>query len=294
MLRFPPRLSWDLSRVRIAQRLVGSARRPLALRIDLADFPPKTEESSGSATSDKASLPISYTECQVLALARKTASPVIWIGGEVPSSYPGIGQLTREIGDLGRTVFVEVSGSMLRRRIHEFRPVSPLYLVLPLHGLEKTHDARVGRKGDFRATLESIRTARLSGFHICVLTTIFADSNFSELHEVPELISKLKVDGWIQAPPLHASPASRQSLEAARDLIVDRRWRMFSKLLAASAPHVASARLVSEAAAEQRATYEHVSVNSSRSSQTAAHQTKTLPQQVPEPASTSDEGLPAL
>jgi hypothetical protein len=306
MLRFPSRLTWDLNRVRIAQALFGAARRPLALRIDLADFPASNPKQTGSTAGNSAAQSASSRESQVLALARSASAPLIWIGGDTPLHYPNIGLLTREIADLGRTVFVEIDGSLLRRRIHEFRPVSRLYLVLPLHGLEQSHDARVGRNGDFRATLESIRTARLSGFHICVLTTIFGDSNFSELHELPELISRLKVDGWIQTSPLDAPQAPGQSLEIARDLINDQRWRNFSRVLSNGAPYITPVRNTSssekdascgsmiEAHASQHIKGSHQDVGAPRNGHGPVRDNNPLSHRVPEPTSTPDEGLPAL
>jgi hypothetical protein len=44
MMRFPPRLRWDLARVRIAQKLFGAQRRALVLHLNLADFPAFTPE----------------------------------------------------------------------------------------------------------------------------------------------------------------------------------------------------------------------------------------------------------
>jgi hypothetical protein len=144
-----------------------------------------------------------------------------------------IGHLAREIVNFGRTVFVEMDETLLRRRIHEFRPVSRLYLVLPLNGLEDTHDSRAQQTGNFRTTTEAIRTARLSGFHICIETTIFSGSDMTELPKLATFISTLDVDGWIHKRP--AAAANEQTtdakLQSARDLIPNRHWRAFSALL---------------------------------------------------------------
>jgi hypothetical protein len=272
MLRFPPRLTWDLTKVRVAQTILGKRRRPLALHLELPDFSAAPEDLSAEESSK--------LHAKFLRSVRTSNAPIVWIGGAAPSHYPGIGTLTRAIVSLGRTVFVELDGSVLRRRIHEFRPESRLYLVLPLHGPQQAHDARVGSEGSFRATLEAIRQARLSGFHLCVLTTIFPDSNFSELHELPDIISSALVDGWVNAP-LQGSHAGQSSV-AARDLIVDRRWRKFSELLAASAHSSASI---------QRNSYSLESVTATSADHQAAAPAKE--QRVSEQAS-SDEGIPAL
>jgi hypothetical protein len=121
----------------------------------------------------------------------------------------------------------------LRRRIHEFRPVSRLYLVLPLNGLENAHDSRTQNNGNFRATKEAIRTAKLSGFHICIETTIFPSSDKSEVLELAKFISTLDVDGWIHKCPMAVTnnEAATEALRSARDLIPSRYWRTFSALL---------------------------------------------------------------
>ncbi|MEQ1354721.1 MAG: radical SAM protein, partial [Candidatus Acidiferrum sp.] len=230
-MRFPPRLKWDLARVRIAQKFSASSRRRLALHVDLADFPAQSEISPDDVGDPSQS--VSSRDLHVLARVRENAAPVVWIGGESPLHYPRIGHLAQEIIKLDRTVFIEADGTLLRRRIHEFRPVSRLYLVLPLNGLEAAHDLRAQQPGNFRATVESIRTAKLSGFHICVETTIFADMELTELHKLAEFIQKLDVDGWIQTRPSVSAPAqpSEEKLTFGRKLIPNLSWRKFSEHL---------------------------------------------------------------
>lgn len=236
MMRFPLRLTLDLARVVIAQKLFGAARRPLALSLDLSRF---SAPSAGvSSRRDDPSLTDSSRDAQALGAVRAGSAPIVWIGGDTPLHYPRIGHLTREIINLGRAVFIEMDGRLLRRRIHEFRPVSRLYLVLPLLGLREAHDLRAGHPGSFRATLESIRTAKLSGFHLCVETPVLADMEIAELRCVGNLIETLDVDGWIQKRPAvgDANQSSEGTLAAARELIPQRGWKIFSKHLTLGAP----------------------------------------------------------
>ncbi len=233
MMRFPPRLAWDLARVRIAQKLFGATRRPLVLQLDLADSVDNPAiDLGGHAGSTLAG---SSVDSQVLARVRSSAAPFVWIGGAASSQHPRIGQIARDIVKCGKIIFIETDGSLLRRRIHEFTPVSQLYLVLPLHGLEATHDLRARQAGNFRATLESIRTARLSGFHICVETAIVPDSELSDLRKLAEFISTLAIDGWIQksSTGLDAAAVPEQKLAAARELIPSKAWQRFSQSLSA-------------------------------------------------------------
>jgi len=231
MMRFPPRLLWQLSKVRLAQKLFGAARYPWALRLDLLQLHGRTEVTPQNGANFSAN--ISSSDSQALSKVRASSAPIVWIGGDPPLQHARIGHLAREIVNTGRTVFVEMDGTLLRRRIHEFRPVSRLYLVLPLHGLEDVHDSRGQHTGNFRATMEALRTAKLSGFHICIETTIFPDSSRNELLELANFISTIDVDGWIHKRPTAAANDATisEALKSARNLIPRRHWRDFSELL---------------------------------------------------------------
>jgi len=234
MMRFPPRLLWDLARVRIAQKLFGASRYPWALRLDLAQLRAHTEATPPSGGDS--SVEISSRDSQALSQVRASSAPVVWIGGDTPLQHARVGHLAREIVNCGRTAFVEMDETLLRRRIHEFRPVSRLYLVLPLNALEDTHDSRAQRTGNFRATMEALRTVRLSGFHICIETTIFPGCDMIGLSKLATFISTLDVDGWIhKRPPAVANDeAASKTLQSARTLIPSRHWRAFSALLGLS------------------------------------------------------------
>jgi Radical SAM superfamily len=231
MMRFPPRLIWDLSRVRIAQKLFGASRYPWALRLDLAQLRAHTDVTPRNGIDSSAE--VSSRDSQGLSRVRASSAPVVWIGGDTPLKHARIGHLAREVVNCGRTVFVEMDGTLLRRRIHEFRPVSRLYLVLPLNGLEDAHDSRAHHTGNFRGTMEGLRTAKLSGFHICIETTIFPGSNKSELLQLAKFISTLDVDGWIhkRSPATPNDQPTRETGQSARHLIPSRHWRAFSALL---------------------------------------------------------------
>lgn len=235
MMRFPPRLLWDRTRVRIVQKLFGTERHPWALRLDLAQLRPNTDaaHTDTSPNGIDSSSEISSRDSQVLSRVRASSAPVVWIGGDAPLQHERIGHLVREIVNCGRTVFVEMDGTLLRRRIHEFRPVPRLYLVLPLNGLENTHDSRAQHTGNFRATTEALRTAKLSGFHICIETTIFPDSDRLELIALANFISNLGVDGWIHKRSAAAAndQAATKAMESARDMIPSSHWRAFTELL---------------------------------------------------------------
>jgi pyruvate-formate lyase-activating enzyme len=215
----------------MAQKLFGASRCPWGLSLDLAQLRAHTKVAAPNGADSSAE--IASRDSQALLQVRASSAPVVWIGGETPLQHARIGHLAREIVNCGRIVFVEMDGTLLRRRIHEFRPVSRLYLVLPLNSLADAHDSAAERSGNFRATMEALRTAKLSGFHICIETTILPGSERSELLELAKFISTLDVDGWIHKRPLAAAneQPTAATLQSARKLIPSRYWRAFSALL---------------------------------------------------------------
>jgi len=123
---------------------------------------------------------------------------IVWIGGSEPLDHPGIGHLARLFVQSGHFLFLETSAVALRQRIHEFQPSSRLYLVVRFLGSEAVHDRRMGRAGAFRAALEGIRAAQLSGFLICAKVDISPE----DVREVLPLcydLDGLDFDGIIPA-----------------------------------------------------------------------------------------------
>ena len=213
MMRFPLGLSADLARALLHNKIRGTRSYPLVVRVFGGDDLRSGENSAA------------------LAKVRGTRAPVVWIERSPENS--GSGALTREIIRLGRTVFLEVRGRAMRRGLHELPPVPRLYLTVQLDGLEDAQHARRERQGSFRNTLEGIHAAKLSGFHICVQTAVYADTELRELAKLSDFLESAGVDGWVQTCAMEsrqmAGGASKMA-EAAK-LIHNSRWRAFSRAL---------------------------------------------------------------
>ncbi len=225
-MRFPLGLAADLALGRARQTLRGSISRPLLLQL------PVFAGSPHSAT------PLASCEC--LSAVRARSAPVVWIGGSEPLLHPEIGRLARRIVDSGRHVFVTTDSALLRKRIHEFRPVSRLFLTIRFHGRGEMHDRRAGRDGAFRDALDGIRTAKLSGFLVCAQITVYSDTGITELEKLREILTLRDGDGIVVCPARayergdrHRSEelAMKRKLSEAQAQIPGRRWRWFSRLL---------------------------------------------------------------
>ena len=235
MMRFPLRLTADLIKARIAQKFQGTGgSSPILLIRPLEQANPSTLDATAFFAGQK-------TGTELLAGVRASGAPVVWIGGAEPLQHPEMGQLARCIAGHGQHVFLETNGILLRRRIHEFRPVSRLFLTVQLDGLERSHDFRAGRAGAFQLALEGIRAAKLSGFLICVHARIDAESKVAEIAELIQFARALDVDGFVIAHAAGAlnvanrdGDALRQKTAEARKLIGSRWWEIFSQLVEAA------------------------------------------------------------
>src|SRR6266481_9818875 len=232
MMRFPLRLTVDLALARLAQTSRENAARTSVLLLA------PMEPASPSGLDSSALHPMApRAGTELLARVRNASAPVVWIGGSEPLLHPEMGQLTRCIAGIGRHVFVETDGALLRRRIHEFRPVSRLFLVFKLHGLETAHDLRARLPGAFQAAMEGLRVARLSGFLTCVHARIDEETKLSDVAELIRHAKTLDVDGVVisQAGSDNSASRSGEALRwktaQARKLIGNRWWESFSRLV---------------------------------------------------------------
>jgi hypothetical protein len=231
-MRFPFGLAADLALGRARQTLRGTNSHPLLLQL------PVFARSPHSAVVPLAS-------CECLSAIRASSAPVVWIGGSEPLLHPEIGRLALRIVDAGRHVFVTTDGALLHRHIHEFRPVSRLFLTIQFHGSEKPHDRRTGRGGAFRDALNGIRTAKLSGFLVCAQIAVYPDMEIAELRKLHEILLLRDVDGFVTCAPRDDGRGERprsenlameRMLKEAQAQIPGRRWRWFSRLLNESLP----------------------------------------------------------
>lgn len=229
MLRFPLRLTADLAKASIARTARRDSTAPSVLQIS------PVEQLHSSAFESSASSPQPKSGTELLSFVRDSAAPVVWIAGPDPLLHPEIAQLTRCINGHGQHVFLETDGALLRRRIHEFRPVSRLFLTVPLNGLEKSHDLCAACPGAFRNAVAALQAARLCGFFTCVHARVHEDTHLDEIAALLAFASTLDVDGFVISPaaPSSANPRSA-SLQLktgeARKLIANRWWQFFSRL----------------------------------------------------------------
>jgi hypothetical protein len=216
MMRLPLRLTADLALARLAH-----GARPIEF-VDAAEI-----------LHPDSSHPVSHEKIREIIGSR---SPVIWIGGSEPLGHPGIAHLVRAITQSGHFVFLETAGTLLRRRVHEFQPVSRLFLTVRLES-GAPHRTSSGLRQEASAlAVEGIRVARLSGFLICVHVRVTTE--MSDAAELLDLAHSLDVDGCVISracgelnSALPAAQTLSQKVSEARKRIGSIWWDSFSRLV---------------------------------------------------------------
>jgi molybdenum cofactor biosynthesis enzyme MoaA len=230
-MRFPFRLRVDLAFAGVLNGLTGSASDSI-LRFSplVTHFSPKEHFDESSTELER------HSPEDCVRLASGSRAPVVWICGAEPLLHPEIGPVANSLVQSGRHVFLHTTGLSLRQRIHEFQPHSRLFLTAELAGREAAHDASVERPGAFRQVLESIRTAKLSGFLVCAHVTVRPGTDACDIGELFEFLDEKDVDGLIVSSGGTAQDAAavQEKLKEIRGLIRHAGWERFSRILEAS------------------------------------------------------------
>jgi hypothetical protein len=179
--------------------------------------------------------PVSHERVREINSSR---SPVVWIGGSEPLHHPGVAHLVRAITGSAHFVFLETDGTLLRRRIHEFQPVSRLFLTVRLEPCVQRHTSNRRRAAMLELAGEGVRAAALSGFLICVHALVHAETDLTEMAEFLQFARALDVDGIVITPGNSgtngAAPdaaALQRKTAQARKLIGSMWWESFSRIL---------------------------------------------------------------
>ncbi len=207
MMRLPAPLLAKLVQSRIARVFRSAPAQTLIQYVEPAEI-----LHPGSAA------PVSREKMQSII---ESTAPVIWIGGGEPLDHPGIAHFVRAIAHSGHYVFLETSGALLRRRLHEFQPLPRLFLTARLNAHQTPASA---------LAVEGLRAARLSGFFTVVHSKVHHVSDTAELKDLRVFLAEKDVDGWLITAASADPTVARKSAEA-RSLIPSASWRRFSELV---------------------------------------------------------------
>ena len=190
----------NLAKYVATQRFRGTKKFPMVMMLEPLHACNLTCTGCGRIREYKSTINEIMTVEQCLAASDECGAPIVSICGGEPMIYPEIGKLAKGILDRGRHIILCTNGMFIRKRLHEFKPVSSFFFNVHLDGLERTHDLCVERDGVFREAIEGIKAAKAAGFLVCSNTTIYKETDLNEIADLYSYLDTLGVDGYMLAP----------------------------------------------------------------------------------------------
>lgn len=218
-LRFPLPMTMTIAGYVAKKKVTKAKRFPMVLMLEPLHACNLTCTGCGRIREYESTIKQKLSIEQCLAAVDECPAPVVSICGGEPMIYPGIGELTARIIERGRNVYLCTNGMFIRKKLKEFRPSSRFFFNVHLDGMRRSHDIAVEREGVFDQAIDGIKAAKEAGFLVCTNTTVFAETEMSELEELFAHLTELGVDGFMISPGYEYSAVQVKEIFLTRDRI---------------------------------------------------------------------------
>lgn len=201
-MRFPLHVTTDMLKWQAKNKLQGRTRYPVVLMLEplytcnLACVGCTPERHTGD-------LKDRLTVEQCLQAVDETGTPVVSICGGEPTIYPELPELVTEIIARKRHIYLCTNAILLERFYQKSKPHKRLSINVHLDGMRETHDFVCAREGVFDKAIEMIKLGKKLGYSICTNTTVFRETQMTELEEMCAMLTTLGVDGMLVSPGYH-------------------------------------------------------------------------------------------
>jgi hopanoid biosynthesis associated radical SAM protein HpnH len=218
-MRFPLVLTIDMVKYIARKKLAGERHFPLVLMLEPLHACNLTCTGCGrireyeSTIRDVVPLP----EC--LRAADECGAPIVSICGGEPLIYKEIAPLTQGLLERRKHVILCTNGMFLRKRLADFTPGKRLTFNVHLDGMKRSHDLAVEREGVFDAAIDGIRAAKEKGFQVTSNTTVYLETDMSEVEALFEFLETLGVDGHTLSPGYSYSAVQTKEIFLDRAMV---------------------------------------------------------------------------
>ncbi len=199
-MRFPWRLNYDLTKYIIANKMKGVGKYPLVLMLEPTHLCNLACSGCGRIREYADSIREMMTLDECLQSVDECPAPVVTITGGEPFLYPHLIQLIEGVLKRGKHIYLCTNALLLEKGLDSMRPHPNFTLNVHLDGMEETHDRILERKGTFKTAIAGIEKAKRLGFRVCTNTTIFKETDLTEIDRLFSLLTEMKVDGILVAP----------------------------------------------------------------------------------------------
>jgi len=142
---------------------------------------------------------LSVEEC--LDAAVQCPAPVVSICGGEPLVYKGIEDVVAGMLELKKNIELCTNALKLEEYLDVFKPDTRLTFVVHLDGMREIHDYVCDYPGLWDVAVAAIKAARAAGFRVTTNTTIFKETQVSDVIEMMGyLTNEVGIDGMLIAP----------------------------------------------------------------------------------------------
>jgi hopanoid biosynthesis associated radical SAM protein HpnH len=217
-MRFPLHITTDAIQHQVKHAIKGNNRFPMVLMLEplytcnLACLGCALERHTGRL-EDR--LPLG--EC--LRAVDETQAPIVSLCGGEPTIYPELKELIEGIIARKRHIYLCTNALLLDTKVFDrIPPHKRLTINVHLDGMQKTHDLVCDRSGVFDKAIEMIRESKRLGYHITTNTTVFKETEMTEIEELCQLVSDLGVDGMMISPGYHYESVDHDIFLSRREI----------------------------------------------------------------------------
>jgi hopanoid biosynthesis associated radical SAM protein HpnH len=224
---FSPQLMLHLSRYLATQWLHRQARFPLVLMLEPTHQCNLRCAGCGKVREYQDSMDETLSVDECLSAAQQAGAPVVAVSGGEPLLYAGVAETVRGLIGQGRFVYLCTNALLLTASLDKFSPSPQFSFNVHLDGVAHTHDRLVGRAGTFHQALEGIDAAKRAGFQVCTNTTVYRDTDPSEIVSLLGILKNHAVSGVLLSPAF-----SYEAVDELLFLTRDEVHRCFKTILA--------------------------------------------------------------
>src|SRR5438067_1293809 len=222
IMRFPLTLATTMAGYIARKKLSGAQRFPLVLMLEPLHACNLTCTGCGRIREYAQTIKEKLTVQECLDSVDECGAPIVSICGGEPMIYPELGELVRSILRRRKHIYLCTNGMFIQKRLHEFKPTSRFFFNVHLDGLEETHDRAVERTGVFRAAVEGIKAAKKAGFLVCTNTTVYKETDITEIDALFAFLTRLGVDGFMLSPAYGYTAVQETNPEGAAQFFLHR------------------------------------------------------------------------
>jgi hopanoid biosynthesis associated radical SAM protein HpnH len=201
------------------KKLAGEKRFPLVLMLEPLHACNLTCTGCGRIREYESTIRevVPLEDC--LRASDECGAPIVSVCGGEPLIYKEIGKLVEGLLERKRHVILCTNGMFLRKRIAEFKPNKRFTFNVHLDGMKRSHDLAVERDGVFDAAIDGIRCAKEHGFQVTSNTTVYVETEMSEVEELFAYLKTLGVDGHTMSPGYDYSAVQTKEIFLDRAMV---------------------------------------------------------------------------